>query len=124
MVLLQVSVLHSPSTHVIGEKGMLVAYNPGIVHESTFHITSRQKHDFYPTSLVVALYNCTTTLESVHYHTIINNTYARVNGVIVDLHPAIPRKGIQGVAGKQYSSTFHFSTLLVHSAVPGTARHV
>ena len=26
-----------------------------------------------------------------------------------------------GVAGKQYSSTFHFSTLLVHSAVPGTA---
>ena len=28
---------------------------------------------------------------------------------------------LQGVAGKQYSSTFHFSTLLVHSAVPGTA---
>ena len=26
-----------------------------------------------------------------------------------------------GVAGKQYSSTFHFSTLVVHSAVPGTA---
>ena len=27
----------------------------------------------------------------------------------------------QGVAGKQYSSTYHFSTLLVHSVVPGTA---